>query len=78
VGELAGKKWLEAVWILAFGCFARGLKPADYLAQPEGLAEAALFMHFGNDFVSEGALLSMLLIPGQPLIIEYSPQTPSS
>ena len=48
----------------------------DYLAQREGLAEAALFVHFGDDLTSEGALLSMLLIPGQPLIIEYSPQAP--
>ena len=48
----------------------------DNPAQQEGLAEAALFVHFGDDLTSEGTLLSMLLIPGQPLIIEYSPQTP--
>ena len=48
----------------------------DYLAQREELAEAALFVHFGDDLASEGALLSMLLIPGQPLLIEYSPQAP--
>ena len=46
----------------------------DDLAQREGLAEAALFVHFGVDLASEDALLSMLLIPGQPLLIEYSPR----
>ncbi len=48
----------------------------DNRAQREEIAEAALFVHFGDDLTSEGALLSMLLIPGQPLLIEYSPQTP--
>jgi len=46
----------------------------DYLAQPEGLEEAALFVHFGDDLASEDALLSMLLIPGRPLLVEYSPR----
>jgi hypothetical protein len=57
---------------------AAGRSAADngYLAQREGIAEAALFVHFGVDLTSEGALLSMLLMPGHPLLIEYSPQTP--
>ncbi len=49
----------------------------DNLAQREGIAEAALFVHFGDDLASDRALLSMLLMPGQPLLVEYSPQAPS-
>ena len=48
----------------------------DYRAQLERLEEAVLFVHFGDDLLSEGALVSMLLVPGQPLLIECSPQAP--
>ena len=46
----------------------------DYLVRPEGLEEAALFVHFGDDLASADALLSMLLMPAWPLIVEYSPR----
>ena len=48
----------------------------DNLAHREEIAEEALFVHFGDDLASECALLSMLLIPRQPLLIEYSRQAP--
>ena len=52
---------------------AEGRAAADdkYLAQLEQLQEAARFVHFGDDLGGDGMLLSMLMIPQQPLIIEH-------
>ncbi|OGA52281.1 MAG: hypothetical protein A3F74_12865 [Betaproteobacteria bacterium RIFCSPLOWO2_12_FULL_62_58] len=43
----------------------------DYLAQLERLQDDALFVYFADDVGADGALLSMLMIPQQPLIIEH-------
>ena len=41
-----------------------------YLAQLEKLQDAARFVHFSDDLGADGVLLSMLMIPQQPLTIE--------
>ena len=75
--EGARKQALEWMNQRAFVAAAgRSATDNDHLAQREESAEAALFVHFGDDLVNEGALLSMLLIPGWPLLIERSPQAP--
>ena len=52
---------------------AEGRAAADdnYLAQLEQLRNSARFVHFGDDLGGDGMLLSMLMIPQQPLIIEH-------
>lgn len=70
--EDARNQVLECMTQLAFVA-AGGRTAADdkYLAQLEQLQDAARFVHFGDDLGGEGLLLSMLMIPHQPLIIEH-------
>jgi hypothetical protein len=42
----------------------------EYLAQLEHFQYAARFVHFSDNVGSDGVLLSMLMVPQQPLIIE--------
>jgi hypothetical protein len=42
----------------------------EYMAQLERFQYAARFIHFCHDLGSDGVLLSMLMIPHQPLIID--------
>ena len=65
-------EWMNQLAFVA----ADGRAAADdtYLAQLEQLQDAACFMHFGDDIGSDGILLSMLMIPHQPLIIEAHAQ----
>jgi hypothetical protein len=44
------------------------------LARLEQLLDAAVYVHFGDDIGNDAALLSMLLVPGEPLFIEESTQ----
>ena len=69
--EDARAQVLEWMNQLAF-VTAEGRAAADdkYLAQLEQLQDAARFVHFGDDLGADGVLLSMLMIPQQPLIIE--------
>ena len=55
--------------MVPMGChpFAR-----NSIAQIEQLQDAACVVHFGDDVGTDGVLLSMLMIPHQPLVIEYS------
>lgn len=73
--EDARKHVLEWMSQLAFVA-AEGRAAADdnYLAQLEQLQDAARFVHFGDDLGSDDMLLSMLMIPQQPLIIEAHAQ----
>ena len=62
-------EWMNQLAFVA----AEGRTAADdkYLAQLERLQDAARFVHFGDDVGSDGILLSMLMIPHQPLVIEH-------
>lgn len=64
--------WIEQLAFVA----ADGRAAADdnYLAQLEQLQDAARFVHFGEDLGADGVLLSMLMIPHQPLIIDSHAQ----
>lgn len=42
----------------------------EYMAQLEHFQYAARFVHFGHNLGSDGVLLSLLMIPHQPLIID--------
>jgi hypothetical protein len=42
----------------------------EYMVQLEQYQDAARFVHFGDDLGADGVLLSLLMIPQQPLIIE--------
>ena len=46
----------------------------QYRVQLEQFQDAARFVHFGDDLGADGVLLSMLMIPHQPLIIEAHAQ----
>lgn len=63
-------EWIDQMTFVA----ADGRAAADdnYLAQLEQLQDAACFVYFGDDLGSDGMLLSMLMIPHQPLVIEHS------
>ena len=59
----------EGRFVVPMGChpFAR-----NSITQLEQLQDSACFVHFGDDVGADGVLLSMLMIPHQPLVIEYS------
>jgi len=62
-----------AAWLdqLAFvGADGRTAAVEDYRDQLERFQDAARFIHFGDDLGNDGVLLSMLMIPHQPLLIE--------
>jgi hypothetical protein len=60
--------WLEQ---LAFVTQDGRTAAADYyMEQLERFQDAARFVHFGDDLGSDGVLLSLLMIPHQPLLIE--------
>jgi len=46
----------------------------QYRVQLERFQDAARFVHFGDDLGADGVLLSLLMIPHQPLIIEAHAQ----
>jgi hypothetical protein len=52
----------------------RTAEVAEYMVQLERYQDAARFIHFTDDLGSDGVLLSMLMIPHQPLIIEAHDQ----
>ena len=56
-----------------FKCAAEEERAAavdEYIGQLERFQDAARFVHFGNDLGSDGVLLSMLMIPQQPLFLD--------
>src|SRR5688572_30611119 len=60
--------WMEQ---LAFVTEEGRTAAADhFMEQLERFQDAARFIHFGNDLGANGVLLSMLMIPHQPLTIE--------
>jgi hypothetical protein len=60
--------WLEQ---LAFVTQTGRTAAADlYVNQLERFQDEARFVHFGDDLGADGVLLSMLMIPQQPLIID--------
>lgn len=65
-------EWMNQLAFVAVG----GRTAADdkYLAQLEQLQDAARFVHFADDLGGDGVLLSMLMIPHQPLMIEAHAQ----
>ena len=42
----------------------------EYIGQLEHFRYAARFVHFGDDLGSDGVLLTMIMVPNQPLIID--------
>jgi hypothetical protein len=48
----------------------RNVAVEEYVAQLEHFQYAARFVHFGDNLGSDGVLLSMLMIPQQPLIVD--------
>jgi hypothetical protein len=62
-------QWMNQLAFVTAG--ERAAADDDYLAQLEQFQEAARFVHFGDDLGGDGMLLSMLMIPHQPLIIEH-------
>jgi len=70
--EDARKQVLELMSQLAFvAAEGRAAADDDYLAQLDRLQDAARSVHFGDDLGSDDMLLSMLMIPQQPLTIEH-------
>lgn len=51
----------------------RAAAAGSYAAQLERFQDAARFVHFGDDLGRDGVLISLLMIPRQPLIIEAAP-----
>ena len=69
--EGAGKHVLELIDQISF---VEGEAPSpdvsEYKDQLEHFQYAARFVHFGNDLGADGVLLSLLMIPQQPLFID--------
>ena len=45
---------------------------AKYLAHLEQVQERAIVVHFGDDLTSDASLLSVPVVPEEPLIVEYA------
>ena len=64
--------WMDQLAFVTEG--GRTAAVDEYMGQLERFQDAARFVHFGDDLGSDGVLLSMLMIPHQPLIIEAHAQ----
>ncbi|MBI3915444.1 MAG: hypothetical protein HY322_00355 [Betaproteobacteria bacterium] len=67
-------EWMNQLMFVASD--GRAAADDDFLAQLERHQDDARFVHFGDDLGGEGTLLSMLVIPDQPLMIEHAMQLP--
>lgn len=59
--------WMDQ---LAFAEEGRSAAVEEYMTQLERFQYAARFIHFGHNLGSDGVLLSMVMVPHQPLFID--------